>query len=222
MTGLFTRRRLFVHPVQYSYAAMTLIYFSCLIVLLYEAVLLPMAQPLNDPSLSWQEQARVATEFLDFNARIWPWLLLTFLGLLLHSLYFMHRIAGPLYRFKVLFRSVGTGQVYQRATLREHDYLHPEARDFNVMMDSLEQKIETLQLHCEIVAQAYEDVELHIDRHSSNELAIALRTLEARILGLKASLTEFQHQPAPTPPDQQHIDFPDTNSMNSSTSMKAA
>lgn len=222
MTGLLKRRQLFVHPVQYSFVAMTLLYFSCLMVVLYGAVFIPMIQPLNDPSLSWQERARVATEFLDFNARVWPWLLVTFLGLLLHSLYFMHRIAGPLYRFKMLFRSVGTGQVYQRATLREHDYLHPEARDFNFMMDSLEQKIETLQLHGEIVTHAYDDVVLHIDRHSSREMTDALQTLEARILGLKASLAEFKHLPAPPPPDQQRIDFANPNSMDSSTSMKAA
>ncbi|MCC6139211.1 MAG: hypothetical protein IT389_01185 [Nitrospira sp.] len=222
MTGWLKRRQLFVHPVQYSFVAMTLLYFSCLAVVLYEAVLLPIAQPLDDPSLSWQERARVATEFLDVTARVWPWLLITFLGLLLHSLYFMHRIAGPLYRFNVLFHSVGTGQIYQRARLREHDYLHPEARGFNVMMDSLEQKIETLQLHCEIVSQAYEDVAAQLDRHASHDLTDALRTLEARILGLKTSLTEFQHQPAPPPPDQQRIDFSDPRTMNASFSKKAA
>ncbi len=222
MTGWFQRRQLFVHPIQYSYVVMTLLYFSCLIVVLYEAVLLPIAQPLDDPSLSWQEQARVATEFLNATARVWPWLLITFLGLLLHSLYFMHRIAGPLYRFKILFRSVGTGQIYQRVTLREHDYLHPEARDFNAMMNSLEQKIETLQLHCEIVSQAYEDVVVHVDRHAPNELTDALRTLESRILGLKTSLAEFQHQPTSPPPDQQHIDFSDPRPMHSLASKKAA
>ncbi len=137
MTSHYKRRQLFVHPVQYWFVATTLIYFSTLLIVLYGIVLVPMAQPLEDPSVTWQERAQLATQLLDLNARVWPWLLVTFLGLLLHSMYFMHRIAGPLYRFTVLFRMIGAGHLYQRAKLREHDYLHREARDFNAMVDSL-------------------------------------------------------------------------------------
>ncbi len=148
MTSHYKRRQLFVHPDQYWFVATTLIYFSSLMI-----VLVPMVQPLEDPSVTWQERAQLATQFLDLNARVWPWLLVTFLGLLLHSMYFMHRIVGHLYRVKVLFRTIGSGHLCQRAKLREHDYLHREARDFNAMVDSLEQKIEALNLHCAFVTQ---------------------------------------------------------------------
>jgi len=52
-----------------------------------------------DTSVSWEQHAQIAAQFLELNERIWPWLIITFLVLLLHSMYFMHRIAGPLYRF---------------------------------------------------------------------------------------------------------------------------
>ena len=118
MKGVFQRRQLFVHPVQYWFVITTLLYFACLLLTLYAVVFLPMAQPLYDSSISWEQRAETATQFLELNGRIWPWLIITFLVLLLHSLYFMHRIAGPLYRFTALFRSIGTGQLHQRARLR--------------------------------------------------------------------------------------------------------
>jgi methyl-accepting chemotaxis protein len=222
MSGHFKRRQLFVHPVQYWFVATTLIYFSCLLIVLYGAVFLPMAQPLNDPSISWQERAQVATEFLDLNARVWPWLLVTFLGLLLHSMYFMHRIAGPLYRFTMLFRLIGAGQLHQRATLRKHDYLHREARDFNAMLDNLEQKIETLNLHCVVVTQAYEDVALQIQQQSTGQINAALQTLEEEILRFKICLAEFKPQDTQPPHAQQDLNFAGPIAMDSPAAMKAA
>ena len=222
MTSHSKRRQLFVHPVQYWFVATTLIYFSTLLIVLYGIVLVPMIQPLEDPSVTWQERAQLATQFLDLNARVWPWLLVTFLGLLLHSMYFMHRIAGPLYRFTVLFRMIGAGHLYQRANLRKHDYLHREAQDFNAMVDSLEQKIEALNLHCTIVTQAYEDVALHNQQQSSGQVHGILQTLEEEIRQFKTCLAEFRPQATPPSYDQQRLDFAGPIAMDSSTTMKAA
>ncbi|MBX3328622.1 MAG: methyl-accepting chemotaxis protein, partial [Nitrospira sp.] len=151
MIGLFQRRQLFVHPVQSWFVWTTLIYVACLLIMLYAVIFLPMVQPLYDPSLSWEQHAQVASQFLELNSRIWPWLIITFLALLLHSLYFMHRIAGPLYRFSTLFRSIGTGDLHQRVRLRKHDYLHREAQAFNTMLDNLENRIKTINLHSALV-----------------------------------------------------------------------
>ncbi len=222
MISQFKRRQLFVHPVQYWFVATTLIYFSCLLIVLYGVVFLPMVQPLNDPSVSWQVRAEAASEILDFNARIWPWLLVTLLGLLLHSMYFMHRIAGPLFRFTMLFRSIGAGRLDQRATLRKHDYLHREARDFNAMLDNLEQKIEALDLHCAIVTQAYDDVALQIQQQSSCQVSATLQTLEEEILRFKTLLAEFRPQGTQPPHDQQPLHFAGPTAMDSPASRKAA
>lgn len=222
MTGRYKRRQLFVHRIQYWFVATTLIHFSCLLIVLYGVAFLPMVQPLDDPSVPWQEHARLATEFLDLNARIWPWLLATFLGLLLHSLYFMHRIAGPLYRFKMLFRLIGAGQLYQRAKLREHDYLHQEARDFNAMLDSLQQKIESLNLRCSVMTQAYEDVALQIQQQSPGRINATLQTLKEEIFQFKTRLAQFEVRPPQPQHDQQQLDFAGPIAMDSPATMKAA
>jgi hypothetical protein len=209
MIGRYTRRQLFVHPIQYWFVVTTLMYFACVLIVLYGIVVLPMVETLDDPSVGWQEQAQAATQFLDFNARVWPWIAVTFLGLLLHSMYFMHRIAGPLYRFKTLFHTIGAGNLYQRAKLREHDYLQREAGDFNAMLEQLEQKIESLNVHCTNVTHAYKDVARLIQGRPPSPLNDALLTLEEEVRQFKADLNEFRLR-TPQPP------------MDSSAKMKAA
>lgn len=221
MIGPFQRRQLFVHPVQYWFVVTTLIYFACLLIVLYAVVFLPMVQPLYDSSVSWEQHAQIASQFLELNERIWPWLIITFLVLLLHSMYFMHRIAGPLYRFSTLFRSIGTGQLHQRARLRKHDYLHREAQAFNSMLDNIENRIQTINLHAALVTQAYEAVALRVQGQSSDQVQAALHSLEEEIRGFKACLTDFD-LPAVKASEQQRFAFPDATSTEPSSNMKAA
>jgi methyl-accepting chemotaxis protein len=218
----FKRRQLFVHPLQYWFVVTALIYFSCMLVVLYGIVFLPMVQLLDDPSATWQARDQAATQFLDFNARVWPWLLVTFLGLLLHSIYFMHRIAGPLYRFTALFRTIGTGNLHVRAHLREHDYLHREAQDFNAMLDRLEQKVELLNAHCATVTKAYEDVARLVREKSPGHANAALEKLEEELHQFRASIEEFTVRALPPPQEQQGADSAAPSAMDSSANKKAA
>lgn len=221
MIGAFQRRQLFVHPVQYWFVVTTLIYFACLLVMLYAVVFLPMVQPLYDSSVSWEEHAQIASQFLELNARIWPWLIITFLVLLLHSMYFMHRIAGPLYRFSSLFLSIGTGRLHHRARLRKHDYLHREAQAFNTMLDSLENKIRTINLHSAIVTEAYEAVALHAQAHTPGHMTSALQTLEEEIRRFKACLADFELKPE-NAPEQQRLEFHESVDRDPPPALRAA
>jgi methyl-accepting chemotaxis protein len=218
----FTRRQLFVHPIQYWFVATTLVYFSCLLIVLYGAVFLPMAQPLDTLSVSWEERAQVATQILELNTRVWPWLFVTFLGLLLHSMYFMHRIAGPLYRFAALFRSIGAGHLHQRARLRKHDYLHREAQDFNAMLDYLEHNTALLHRLGTAVTRTYEDAVRPIQQQSSNQLHAAIQTLEADISQLQLCVAAFKPQEAAPSVSQLPLEFTDRITEAPTAKLKAA
>ncbi|OQW33474.1 MAG: hypothetical protein A4E19_03505 [Nitrospira sp. SG-bin1] len=220
MINPFQRRQLFVHPVQYWFVVTTLLYFACLLITLYAVIFLPMALPLDDPTVSWEHQAQIATQFLELNGRIWPWLVITFLLVLLHSMYFMHRIAGPLYRFMALFRSIGTGQLYQRARLRKHDYLHREAQAFNSMLDHLENRIQTIHLHSALVTQAYEAVALRVQEQTPGRITDALQNLEEEIRRFKTCLTEFELHTQP-PVNQQRFEWTGAIVSKSSAVIKA-
>ncbi len=220
MIGPFHRRQLFVHPVQYWFVGTTLIYFACLLILLYAVIFLPMVQPLYDPSLSWEQHAQIASQFLELNSRIWPWLLITFLALLLHSLYFMHRIAGPLYRFATLFRSIETGTLHQRARLRKHDYLHREAQAFNNMLEGLENRIKAMHLHSALVTEAYDSVASHMPEQTPGQIRSALQTLDKELRRFKTCLANFELQ-IESMPEQQCFTFDGSAQLDSPTSRKA-
>ena len=218
MRGVFQRRQLFVHPVQYWFVITTLLYFACLLLTLYAVVFLPMAQPLYDPSVSWEQHAQIASQFLELNARMWPWLIITFLVLLLHSMYFMHRIAGPLYRFLALFRSIGTGQLHQRARLRKHDYLHREAQAFNSMLDHFENRIRAIHLQSALVMQAYEAVARRIQEQASDQIPPAYKLLDEEMRRFKTCLEECELQ---THPSQNKRRFEDAGLSDSKSSAPA-
>ncbi len=221
MKGVFQRRQLFVHPVQYWFLITTLLYFACLLLTLYAVVFLPMAQPLYDSTISWEQRADIATQFLELNGRIWPWLIITFLVLLLHSLYFMHRIAGPLYRFTALFRSIGTGQLHQRARLRKHDYLHREAQALNSMLDHFESRIQAVNLQSALVVEAYEAVARRIHEQTSDQITPALQMLDEEMGRFKTCLAECELQ-TQQPLAQQCSERAESSTSQSSTAMKAA
>lgn len=221
MKGVFQRRQLFVHPVQYWFVVTTLLYFACLLLTLYAVVFLPMAQPLYDSSISWEQRAEIATQFLELNGRIWPWLIITFLVLLLHSMYFMHRIAGPLYRFTALFRSIGTGQLHQRVHLRKHDYLHREAQAFNSMLDHFENKIQAINLQSALVIQAYEAVARGIQEQASDQIAPALQMLDEEMRRFKTCLEEYELQTQPQH-NQRRFECTESSDSKSLTTGEAA
>jgi nitrogen fixation/metabolism regulation signal transduction histidine kinase len=221
MKGVFQRRQLFVHPVQYWFVITTLLYFACLLLTLYAVVFLPMAQPLYDSSISWEQHAEIATQFLELNGRIWPWLIITFLVLLLHSLYFMHRIAGPLYRFTALFRSIGTGQLHQRVHLRRHDYLHREAQAFNSMLDHFENRIRAINLQSALVIQAYEAVARRIQEQALDQITPAIQMLDEEMGRFKTCLAECEQQ-TKQPLAQECSERAGSSTSQSSNAMKAA
>lgn len=217
----FQRRQLFVHPVQYWFVGATLLYFACLLLTLYAVVFMPMALPLYDPSISWEQHAQIATQFLELNGRIWPWLIITFLVLLLHSIYFMHRIAGPLYRFTALFRLIETGQLHQRARLRKHDYLHREAQAFNSMLDQFESRIQTINLQSALVIQTYEAFKQQIQEQTASQNTPALQLLDEEMRGLKTCLEEYELQ-TQLSHNQRRFACPESGGSKSATVVEAA
>jgi methyl-accepting chemotaxis protein len=192
MKQAYKRRQLFVHPVQYQFLATTLIYFALLLLVVYVVVFWPLMQDLDDPALSWQERARVAEQFLAASSRVWPWIGLAFLVVLLHSIYFMHRIAGPLYRLKSVFGAVEGGQLSVRAKIRSHDYLHSETDSLNGMLSLIEERIRKLNDHSAAMNAAYDELRTSLQQGKGSEVVKSLQVLEDQIRQFKTQLGEFK------------------------------
>ncbi len=68
-----------------------------------------------------------AQEFLVLHRRIWPAVLIVLVGIFAYSLYFSHRIAGPIYRINTVLRMLLRGESPAHVELRKGDYFHDTA-----------------------------------------------------------------------------------------------
>ena len=67
--------------------------------------------------------------------------LMTWIGLVAAiSVVYLHRIAGPIYRFQQVLRQIGRGHVPPPFHLREKDYFRDVADDFNSALSILDQR----------------------------------------------------------------------------------
>lgn len=196
-SGRRHQRRLigFVHPLQARVLSYVIAYSLVVFVLLAIPVFKPLMQSLDNPALSWQERAVVANDLLSLHTRFWPWALGASVVVLIHcvhSLLLMQRVAGPLHRLTRVFPQIGDGNLCIRTTLREGDYLVPEADLVNQMTIQLQTKINTLK-HAQVMLalDTARFKELAVMKNDSALTALA-KQMEQNLAGLKTSLDTFK------------------------------
>jgi len=132
--------------LQYRFLITILIYGFITVAFLSVYIFVPEIMKLQDQSVSFEARAAAADRILVFHSRIWPAAiaLICFLGL--HSIIFFHRVVGPLYRFRLTFEQVRSGDLSSRVKIRRKDYLHQDEEVLNEMIEMLAGKLETIQL----------------------------------------------------------------------------
>lgn len=191
----YKRRRIFVHAIQYRFLLVTLSYFSIILVMLSIPSFAPLMQALDDPSLSFQERAKVAESFLGLHERFWPWALGAFMVLIMysvHSIFLMHRVAGPLHRIQQTFRRVGSGELSENTTLREGDYLHQEAQALNRMLSQLQTRVRGLKSRHLRVRNGYDLLKTKLPLGPDPHVTDVVKTLDAELAHFKTELDEFK------------------------------
>lgn len=189
------RRLAFEHLLQARMLILTLTYTMLIALLLAIPVFSPLIQALDNPALSWQERAAVATDLLNLHARYWPWALGAGTVLILHclhSLRMVHRIAGPLYRFKQLYREIGEGNLSIRAILRPHDYLTPEADLLNRMTAQLQTRVSATKQAQTTLALDVERLKEAVARERNPILTTLIQQTEQDLASMKESLDWFK------------------------------
>ena len=63
----------------------------------------------------------------------------------LFGIFFLHRIAGPVYRFRRILRSLTEGEVPEELHLREGDFFRETAEELNRLLQSLRQRRELIE-----------------------------------------------------------------------------
>lgn len=203
-TRPYKRRRILIDPFQYRLLFINLLYFCIILLVFAGALFLPLIFRMDDTTLSAIEQAEVAGQFLSLHARVWPAMFVAFLLLAVHSVFVSHRIAGPLYRFRSVFRAAADGDLWVRANLRKRDYLGKESEVLNEMMANLQSRIKGIEERYQEVNAVMTALQETIERGSLEDVNQKVEHLRARMEQLKASVGQFHTEPT-TPEEEERI-----------------
>ena len=136
------RRHILVDSFQGRLVVLSFFYFGVILLTFAAALFLPAMLELSDAAVSWDQKQRASTQFLTLHARVWPAVLVLFTLLAIHTVVVSHRVAGPLYKFRNVFRSVAEGDLSMRVAIRKNDYLTKEVDDINRMITVLRERID--------------------------------------------------------------------------------
>jgi general secretion pathway protein G len=86
-----------------------------------------------------------ASALLALHDRLWLPLAALFLALALVVIKLTHRVAGPLYRFRVVFGELAKGNLAVSAKIRKNDYLQLECQAIEAMVEQIAGRVKSAQ-----------------------------------------------------------------------------
>ena len=146
MNRLLKRRRFVVHrKLQITLAIMSFSYVILFCVVMGAYLFIPLMMELDNSDPGSARAILATNRILYLHEKFWPALLLSLLAIGCHSIIISHKIAGPLYRFDLIFKAIKEGIVPAPTRLRRGDYLHSEMENINQMLEGLRNKLTDLQ-----------------------------------------------------------------------------
>jgi methyl-accepting chemotaxis protein len=189
----FRRRKYLIDKkIQLRLALYNGVYFLIIIAVVGAGLYLPLVLQLSDPHLDIAQKALVANRIYYLQYRLGPVLLIVLLVLCVHSVFILHKIAGPLYRFRATFQQVAAGDLSKAVRIRQGDLLLNEQAKIEEMIEALRSKL----IHIRHVQAAMEDV-IHrlvqdFSQGGRDDLRVNIKELEKRHLQLKKELEYFR------------------------------
>jgi methyl-accepting chemotaxis protein len=175
------RRRLLIGGLQYRLLAINIVSFLLTLAVFVAALFGPLILELNFGTLTPFEERALANQFLALHSLAWPPLILMFVLLVLSSIVISHRIAGPLYRFRQVFKAIAGGDLSVRVHLRRRDYLKREAASCNTMIASLKERLQRLNRERRRLRASLDDLVGGIQNARAEEIEWKVKALAAHI-----------------------------------------
>jgi hypothetical protein len=177
----FRRRRYLVYGnLQIRLVAVSMGYVAFYVAVMAIATLAPLIFELKAVNSDSHRAYLLANSFLYLHRHIWPIALLILIPVGLHALLFSHKVAGPLYRFRQIFLALADGILPGPQRIRKRDYLQPEMKLINDILDSLRRKAADLQETQRAIAGSISEIAQKTRTSSDSELAALVRNLEAQ------------------------------------------
>ena len=146
MTRMFRRRKFVLHrKLQLMLLIMSFLYVILFCIIVGMCLFIPLMMELDKSYRGSDEDFVAAERILYLHEKFWPAILLSFFAMGCHSIFISHKIAGPLYRFNLIFNAIKEGTVPTPIRLRKGDYLYSEMENINQMLEQLRGKFTELQ-----------------------------------------------------------------------------
>jgi methyl-accepting chemotaxis protein len=123
---------------------------------------------------------------------IWPAFPIALTLIVLHSVFFSHRIAGPLYRFRSVFKSISQGDLTVTTSIRKRDYLQQEAGSLGEMVGELRSKLTRIESDCSALRELVGELKSGLQGKTSGAMQEIISKLEQQTLHLTADLSQFR------------------------------
>src|SRR5262245_60485946 len=192
MKTFIQRRYLLWDTVQPRFLAVSVAHQSLVFLVFAGSLFLPLILKLHNTPLSSPEAGTIGYQFTILHESIWPAFPFALVLILIHSVFFSHRIAGPLYRFRNVFRAISQGNLMIETKIRNHDYLQREAEGLESMVGELRSKLSTIQVDCHQLAGLVGELKTALQTHSSNGSTAVAVKLEHLVNRLVADVEQFK------------------------------
>jgi methyl-accepting chemotaxis protein len=192
MNSRIFRKQIFVDKLQYKFLAIIVIYILLALTLSAVLMFLPSILQMNSSELT-EQQASAAREILLLHKRFWPAILSVTVLITTHSIFVFHRIFGPLYSFRGVFKEIAEGNLSVIARIRKNDFLHTEEIAIREMITSLKTNISTTKkehAHLKIAIEAL-DNELNNPVISTEAIREKLGAIRQQSEAIQKSLNYF-------------------------------
>ncbi|HUV36023.1 MAG TPA: hypothetical protein VMX58_03690 [Patescibacteria group bacterium] len=199
-------RRSLVDPFQLRIVGVAVCHFMLVILIFVSALFLPIIIELQSGDISSPHVQAAARGFLFLHNRLWAPLLGALVLLVLHNIIVTHRIAGPLYRFRRYLKSVGDGDLSSPIKFRKKDYLKKEAQVASCMVESLRDKVASVERQLEQVSWAWTEMRSALADETGHDLQLKIDAMDDHIEECRAGLEVFKttEWQAPTAAWDQH------------------
>lgn len=192
MMNLFRRRHFLVDSFQNRLLVIHLVYFLTIVVVFAAALFAPIMMDLGADTQDWNSKLESANLFLSLHKTLWPAVFVLFVLLGAHSVLVTHRIAGPLYRFRKVYDSVGTGDLSIRAGIRKRDYLTRDEASLNQMIERLNKTIGGVKEHSNELSGLFMELKDSIKNGSSSPPREITERLEHELEQMKNHVDHFK------------------------------
>ncbi len=179
-------------PNQFRFAAVVVTYILAYTVVIFVGVYYYAFAELAGPKEEVVEQV-AAMESFSFLTQHFPLPFLVAAGLVvLHSLYFSHRIFGPIIQLRHVREKVEEGDLSVRLQLRKRDLLREVESNMNEVLDSYEEEIGTIRRLQEESALIFGKLKEQFPALSEEEKKQLMAELDTKGKELQEFLSKFK------------------------------